>query len=335
LAEFSTALRSLRHEEDLKRRAAKDLAGAAAADIFGGLMGRRVSSGYAKTLAEHSFGEGHRSAEQQLIWNYRQRYGQWQNDVVALVRQLSIPKPKLVAPGNSYLLVQPVEAADIAERLEMSIRRVLARLRDYAARNLVWNSSLPTSIPEPSAPNRKATGGVSNRTGIAEIWLQYRRQIEEALAGLALKGHLDAIEQGLDSANPEQWRAAVFSCRNLLVDLADRLWRDTRAEYEHLPGTGKHGKLEVTHEKASNRLSAYLHQKGLRDNSGRLLRDEMDRLAASFRSLLAAQGSAHRPVKRRDAEAIAITTCMLVGQLASGTDMEPVQHYKQPADETP
>jgi hypothetical protein len=166
---------------------------------------------------------------------------------------------------------------------------------------------------------------------LADIWQEQRQLVEQALRDLGLIQHLDAIEHGLTSANPAQWRAAVYGCRSLMTDLADRLWRDPRDTYEHLPGSGSRSKLDVTREKSSNRLAAYLHQKGLQGRSGKLIRDEMERLATSIRSVISAEGTAHAPVTRADARLIAISAYILVAELVARTDLAPVEHYEAPA----
>jgi len=41
---------------------------------------------------------------------------------------------------------------------------------------------------------------------VADIWRDYRNQVDEALGRLGLHGHLDAIRAGLESDEPERWR---------------------------------------------------------------------------------------------------------------------------------
>ena len=99
---------------------------------------------------------------------------------------------------------------------------------------------------------------------LGDIWSDYRTAVDEALNHLGFGAHLDAIQSGLQSDNPEAWRAAVLECRNLLNDLANHLWQDPRATYLHLQGDGQGGRLNVQQDRFANRLAAYLHQKGLR-----------------------------------------------------------------------
>jgi hypothetical protein len=166
---------------------------------------------------------------------------------------------------------------------------------------------------------------------LTDFWMDYRTQVDAALHRLNLTAHLDAIQSGLQSDNPEAWRAAVLECRNLLNDVADHLWRDPRETYEHLPGGGRDGKLNVVQGKFANRLSAYVHQKGLRGTSGKFVRDETERLAVSIRSLIALQSQAHAPVRREDARSVALATYFILGELVTKTDMQPIERYGEPA----
>jgi hypothetical protein len=167
---------------------------------------------------------------------------------------------------------------------------------------------------------------------LTDIWQDHRREVDAKLLPLGFAGHLDTIQAGLRSVNPTDWRSAVFACRSLLEDVAAYLWRDPRKTYEHLPGSEPDGKgnLKVTKDRPVNRLKAYLHQKGLHGNTGKLLRDEIDRIEASIRSLVALQGEAHAPVSRGDARTVAITTYVVLGELAMKTDMQPIEKYGRP-----
>jgi hypothetical protein len=165
---------------------------------------------------------------------------------------------------------------------------------------------------------------------LTDIWTDYRSQVDAVLTRLNLTPHLDIIQAELQSGNPQAWRAATLACRNLLSDVADYLWRDPRDTYNHLVGDSKNGKLNIQHGKFANRLSAYIHQKGLRGTSGKFARDEIERLAVSIRSLIAFQSQGHAPVTWEDARSVALATYFIIGELAIKTDMEPIERYGEP-----
>lgn len=166
---------------------------------------------------------------------------------------------------------------------------------------------------------------------VTDIWMGYRAQVDAAMGRLGLSAHLDAIQTGMQSDNPEAWRAAVLECRNLLNDLANYLWRDPRQSYEHLQGGGARGQLDVQEGRFANRLGAYLHQKGLYGTTGKFLRNEVERLAASIRSLIELQSTAHSPVTRETARSVALATYFIIGELIIRSDMNPVERYLEPA----
>jgi hypothetical protein len=169
---------------------------------------------------------------------------------------------------------------------------------------------------------------------LTDFWTGYRTQVEAVLQALGFSAHLDAIQTGLRSPNPQEWRNAIFGCRNLLEDLARYLWRDPRQTYEHLPNS-KGGHMRVTEQEFGNRLAAYLHQKGLRGSEGRFARDEIERIAVSLRSLIALLGGAHAGISIEDARSAALGTYFIVGEFATKTDMQPITQYGDPAAPVP
>jgi hypothetical protein len=162
---------------------------------------------------------------------------------------------------------------------------------------------------------------------LADIWQGYRRVVDEVIAKLDFGDHLSAIQSGIQSTNPQDHRNAVFGCRNLLEDFAEYLWRDPRETYTPLKGEGEGGKLKVTRDRSANRLSAYLHQKGIAGKQGKYHRDEFDRLAVSLRSLIGVQSQAYADISLQDAQSIAIATYIAIGTVANLTDLEPIEQY--------
>jgi len=161
---------------------------------------------------------------------------------------------------------------------------------------------------------------------VGDIWRDYRRQVDEALGRLGLHGHLEAIRAGLESDEPQRWREAMWSCRDLLRDLATYLWRDSRGTYPHLEDE-KGNSIVVTADKYVNRLAAYLHQRGVTGTVGAYLRAELGRVNSSIHTLNDLYSKAHEPVSREDARLAAVTVYTLLGELVARTDMVPVERY--------
>lgn len=162
---------------------------------------------------------------------------------------------------------------------------------------------------------------------LQDIWQAYRAQVEECLIPIGLGKHLDTVRKRLNSNNPQDWRAAMWSCRDILHDLATYLWQDPLETYEHLPGKGKDGKLKVTNSDYVNRLGAYLHYKGITGKTGAYIRAEMERIYHSIDTLNDLDSTAHSPITLRDVRTAAIGTYIILGELVTRTDMKPVVDY--------
>lgn len=165
---------------------------------------------------------------------------------------------------------------------------------------------------------------------LKDVWQAYRSKVDEHLIPIGFGGHLDTVQTGLNSDNPQHWRAAMWSCRDILRDLAAYLWQDPRETYEHLQGRGKGGKLRVTQSDYVNRLRAYLHQKGVTGKPTAYLSAEMERISHSIDTLNKLDNIAHQPVTLSNVRTAAIGTYFILGELVSRTDMKPVTEYHSP-----
>lgn len=157
-----------------------------------------------------------------------------------------------------------------------------------------------------------------------DVWRAHRSRVDQFATNAGLFGHIGLINQGLSSGEPQAWRQAMWSCRDLLRDLATHLWRDSRKTYRHLPGEDGQP-MKVTPDKYINRLCAYLHQKGLTGSTGAYLRAELARLHA----LNDLDSVAHDrdAVTLEDARLAVIATYTVLGEFVQRTDMAPVQQY--------
>ncbi|MBI4312809.1 MAG: hypothetical protein HY681_13665 [Chloroflexi bacterium] len=165
---------------------------------------------------------------------------------------------------------------------------------------------------------------------LQEVWQAYRTKVEEYLVPIGFGKHLDTIRNGLNSQNPQDWRAAMWSCRDMFHDLATYLWQDKRDTYGYLPGKGNDCKLQVTKNDYVNRLGAYLHQKAIVGTTGTYLRAEMERIYQSIKTLNALDSKAHGEVTIFDVRSAAIGTYVILGEMATRTDMRPVTEYCNP-----
>lgn len=165
---------------------------------------------------------------------------------------------------------------------------------------------------------------------LQEIWQGYRTKVDEHLMSIGFGGHLDTIRKGLNSDNPQDWRALMWSCRDVLCDMAAYLWQDPRETYEYLPGKREDGKLRVTQKEYVNRLGAYLHQRGATGEPGAYLRAEMERIYNSIKTLNELDSKAHDVITLHDARTAAVGTYLILGELVTRTDMKPLIEYQSP-----
>jgi hypothetical protein len=162
---------------------------------------------------------------------------------------------------------------------------------------------------------------------IFNIWSDYQSLVDSTLAQSDFRDHLESINMNIGSTNPQDWRIAVFGCRNLLHDLADYLWKDIRDTYLPLQGLGRDGRLEVTADKFANRLIAFLHQKSILGTKGKFLREELEKISDSISALISYQSEAHEEIRKIDADSIVINTYILIGEIILRTDFIPIKEY--------
>ena len=158
---------------------------------------------------------------------------------------------------------------------------------------------------------------------LEDIWEGYRTRVEPVLSELGLENHFELIRDGLAATNPENWRTAMFGCRNVLVDLASYLWRDPKETYAPLAQDGE--PFRVDESRYINRLAAYLHFKGVTGHSGKYLRSELERINSSIHALNELDSKGHAPVTREDARLAAMGTYVLLGEFVERTDMKPIE----------
>jgi hypothetical protein len=153
------------------------------------------------------------------------------------------------------------------------------------------------------------------------VWEGYRVDVESGLARLGLTEHFSAIRENVESDNPQKWRQAMWSCRDVLVALAAYLWRDSGKTY-----LGTDDGMVVDEQHYINRLTAYLHCKGVTGNTRKLIEQELERIIAVLHSLNDLDSKAHSVtlVDREDARLAVVSTYTMLSQFVRRTDLEPV-----------
>lgn len=160
---------------------------------------------------------------------------------------------------------------------------------------------------------------------VQDIWDEQRAITEPAIANLGLEQHLEEIRNGIRGQNPESWRSAMHECRSLLEHLADFLWQDPRAEHPCLRDTKNNARV-VKQGATKNRLQAYLHCKGTRDNESKAVETDLNAVLEAAPRIYDLASTTHKtkPVDRDDARLTVIQTYIFLSQLVQRTDLQPV-----------
>lgn len=159
---------------------------------------------------------------------------------------------------------------------------------------------------------------------ISSLWESYRAEVDGKLAELNLTNHLEALDRQLGSSNEQEWRSALYSCRNMLRDVADYLWRDPNPTVQ-LPGrNGKMVDVAVDKAKYITRLNAYLFYKLGSTDEIRLTRTEAELLGELVGRVNTVDNNAHETTDKGLAESAALHTYMVIADLIRLTDMEPI-----------
>lgn len=127
---------------------ARSLLSEGAGEIALELLGSRRARGYGRELAHTLLRQEKNRSQQQILARYEVLYRNWLSEVIGLLRQVSMVRPKLVAPGNSNSLVSRVSKAESLKNLDARVRYVLRQLEYLRIQDLVWNSSLPKDVPK-------------------------------------------------------------------------------------------------------------------------------------------------------------------------------------------
>lgn len=125
---------------------------------------------------------------------------------------------------------------------------------------------------------------------------------------------VNGLVQNLLVDNDSSWQIAVLACRNILQRLFDTLWQSTDKEYPYLKDDNG-AAIKVHKDNVRNRIRAYLHQKGLKDE---------DMLRRMIDPLYSMGSSGKRPVSYEHAQSVLIHTYIFLGEIIRLTDMQPV-----------
>lgn len=122
--------------------------GTLAVDFFG----TRKAKGHGKRITRAWLDGEKKGAVAAVTTRYYQQYQAWFRETSQFVAGVSINTPRLVAPGNSQAPVKKIRRAESFKRLDTRIRHVLTQLEELRVQELVWNHTLPASLPRVLPP---------------------------------------------------------------------------------------------------------------------------------------------------------------------------------------
>lgn len=159
---------------------------------------------------------------------------------------------------------------------------------------------------------------------ISSLLERYRSKVDGKLSELNLTNHLEALDRQLGSSNEQEWRSALYSCRNMLRDVADYLWQDPSPTVKLPSRSGKMEDAKVGKENYITRLNAYLFYKTGSTDESRLSRTEAQFLGELIGRVNTVDNNAHEKTDKDLAESAALHTYMVIADLIRLTDMEPI-----------
>lgn len=155
---------------------------------------------------------------------------------------------------------------------------------------------------------------------LESIFQQYKKAVDDKLSKLRISNQLEAVIHDISRDNPESWRNAVMGCRNILTDLANRLWQAPDKYYKPLNLQLKGLPLEPV----KNKLRSWIHEKGIGQTEHKFIEVQLTKLADVINELYALDSKAKEQIEYQDALCCLINTYTLLGEIALRTDMQPI-----------
>lgn len=165
---------------------------------------------------------------------------------------------------------------------------------------------------------------------VSGIWERVRQDVDANLPKLGLSNHLLAVDRQLGSSNPEEWRSAPYSCRNILRDVAEYLWRVPGRTTKLPDADGKMKDCPVDSEHYVTRLNAYLFYRTRSGSERRLTHTEAELLGELMGRVNTLDNNAHAKVDRELAESAVLHTYIVLSDLIRLTDMVPLASIDAP-----
>ncbi len=131
-----------------------------------------------------------------------------------------------------------------------------------------------------------------------------------------LKESLEVIENNSSGANSRQRSAAGLECRNILINLSNKLWKNNQKEYKCRDGQT----IKIQNEK--NKLIAYVDIKMGNTNEGKA---KAKKLFGVIHEVFALGGKSKRNIHETELSTTIIDIYVFLNDLATYTDLKPLK----------
>lgn len=131
-----------------------------------------------------------------------------------------------------------------------------------------------------------------------------------------LNKYFEVIDKNIASSNPRDWAAIASQCRSIFVNLSGELWKVGKKEYKC-----KDKEIIKTNGE-KNKLIAYIDTK---IGSSRTERAKAVRLFKTIHEIFTIGGKSKKGITRNELSTIVTHTFIVLSDLSTSTDLEPVK----------
>lgn len=122
-----------------------------------------------------------------------------------------------------------------------------------------------------------------------------------------------SVYENMDSSNPEDWSNAVHSCRRIIKDVADSLYKPSE---ENIISNGK--SIKIGNDNYINRLILFIESKSNNKTYNSVIKSNLNSIGEKLDSINnAVCKGTHTNVEKYEAERYVIYTYLLLGDIIS------------------
>jgi hypothetical protein len=243
----------------------------------------------------------------QYCWT--ESISEWEQQLLTAEKEIEAARdPDVsISSSNPYQMVKAPEGHSI-ERVVIANRVTNASRRIAERRTFIYSYVLQKN-------HELKYSGIAN-----EIFSRIREKVDNSIGAIIPKSiqRLSSIYDNLNSENPEDWSNAVHSCRRILKDLSDELFKPSE-ETRTKDINGKKITIKLGEENYINRLIAFIEDNSDSDRFKHIVGSHLEYIGERIDSIvLAANKGTHNDiVSRQEADRYVVYTYLLIGDILS------------------